>query len=109
MKDVQALLTQCRQLGVELIPTANDKLTIRAPSPLPEVLVKALQQCKMAILTMLTAPHINTRGELIIPSNCDSRYRWWAGGQSVAQTLAELNAPAEVWRRYVPGYKDTLQ
>ncbi|SRR5712692_7407516 len=47
--------------------------------------------------TVLTRPYLNDRGELIIPFDCDPRYHWWADGQSVAQTLAELNAPPEVW------------
>ena len=45
-------------------------------------------------------PYINHRGELIIPFDGDPKYHWWAGGQSVAATLRELNAPREVWERY---------
>lgn len=49
---------------------------------------------------LLTRPSINRRGELIIPFDSDRRYHYWAGGQSVAATLQELNAPREVWARY---------
>ncbi|MCK9173552.1 MAG: hypothetical protein M0O99_08700 [Desulfuromonas thiophila] len=44
------------------------------------------------------------RGELIFPTDCHPRYRWWTpGGQSLRQTLIELEAPFEVARRYVHG------
>ncbi len=46
-------------------------------------------------------PYINARGELIVPFECAPKYRWWAGGQSIHQTLRELNAPPEVIGRYV--------
>jgi hypothetical protein len=29
-------------------------------------------------------------GELIIPTGCPKKYRWWQGGQSVESTIAEL-------------------
>ena len=61
------------------------------------------------VLVLTSRPYINDRGELIIPVNSDPRYHWWAGGQSIAKTLAELDAPPEVWRRYVGGYTDTVQ
>lgn len=55
-------------------------------------------------------PHLTATGELIIPFDCDPKYHWWKpGGQSLAETLAELNAPPEVWRRYVAGYTATRQ
>ncbi len=50
----------------------------------------------------LAGPPIDFKLDLRMP-------RWWAGGQSIAETLAELNAPPEVWRRYVAGYTDTVQ
>ena len=57
-------------------------------------------------------PYLVNRGrelELVIPCDCAPRYRYWAGGQSLAQTLAELNAPPDVWQRYVAGYTETVQ
>jgi hypothetical protein len=59
---------------------------------------------------LLTRPHLNGRDELLIPFNSDPKYHWWKpGGQSIAQTLTELNAPAEVWRRYIGSYTETRQ
>jgi hypothetical protein len=46
-------------------------------------------------------PHISPHGELIIPFASDPKYHWWDGGQSIAATLRELNAPPEAWARYV--------
>jgi hypothetical protein len=109
MTDVQTLLARCRELGAEFIPLPDGKLKVRALVPLPEELQAQLRQYKTEVLTLLTRPYINDRGELIIPCDCLPRYRWWAGGQSIAETLTELNAPPEVWRRYVAGYTDTMQ
>ena len=79
----------------------------------PELSTKSegnlLQEHKPEVLVLPSRPYINDRGELIIPSNSNPRYHWWADGQSIAHTLAELNAPPDVWQRYVAGYTDTLQ
>jgi hypothetical protein len=62
------------------------------------------------LLTLRTRPHINERGELIIPFSADPKYHYWKPcGQSIGKTLAELNAPPEVWRRYVGSYSETKQ
>ena len=48
-------------------------------------------------------PYINQRGELVYPVDCHPSEVWWKpGGKSIIQTLDELNAPLDVWRRYVP-------
>lgn len=47
-------------------------------------------------------PFITEAGELIIPPEAHPKYRWWyPDGQSVFQTLKELNAPQSVIDRYV--------
>lgn len=35
-------------------------------------------------------PFIDSDGGLVIPFGCDSKYHWWAGGQSVEDTLKEI-------------------
>lgn len=35
-------------------------------------------------------PYIDNRGRLVIPYDCPPKYRYWAGGQSVKETLKEL-------------------
>ena len=102
MSDVQALLARCRELGAEFTPAPDGKLKVKAPAPLPEALREELKRRKNEVLAALAphGPYINARGELIIPCDCEPRYRYWAGGQSVAATLRELHAPPEMWARY---------
>jgi hypothetical protein len=37
-------------------------------------------------------PYIKNCSELILPMDAADKYRWWAGGQSVFDTLLELDA-----------------
>ncbi len=39
-------------------------------------------------------PYIDIDGGLVIPFASDSKYHWWAGGQSVEDTLKEIAANA---------------
>jgi len=104
----QEVLARCQELGVKLAPGTQGKLRVSPPpEELPKEVREDLRRCKTEILALLvhhqsypSRPYINRRGELIIPLDCNPRYHWWAGGQSIAETLAELNAPPEVWARY---------
>jgi predicted glycosyl hydrolase (DUF1957 family) len=57
--------------------------------------VKAVHKQKM--------PYINEHGVLVIPFDCNPKFHWWAGGQSVLETLRELNASKAVITMYGPG------
>ncbi len=46
-------------------------------------------------------PYIKNGWELIIPTNCPDKYKWWAGGQSIFETLLELNAPNSLIKEHV--------
>ena len=35
-------------------------------------------------------PYLDGQGALVLPINCEKRLRWWAGGQSVERTRAEI-------------------
>jgi len=35
-------------------------------------------------------PYFDRNGDVVIPYNCPPRYRWWQGGQTIAETRAEL-------------------
>jgi hypothetical protein len=101
------LLAHCRDLGVTLAPGPEGRLRVSPAGVLPEALREELKRRKAEVLELLTEqpggrarPHLTERGELIIPCDCAPGYCWWAGGQSVAATLAELHAPPEVWARY---------
>ncbi len=50
---------------------------------------------------MASKPYLTETGELIIQSDAPVEYKWWDGGQSVKETLEELNAPEEVVNRYI--------
>ena len=54
---------------------------------------------------METKPYLTDTGELIIPSSAPEQYKWWAGGQSVEETLTELEAPEEVIAIYIDQLK----
>jgi hypothetical protein len=110
MNDVHALLTRCRELGAELTPTPYGTLKVKARVPLPDTLRDELKQRKAKVITLLASnrPYIKERAELLIPFNAAPRYHWWAGGQSILDTLRELGAPPDVVARYVDS-DSTLQ
>ncbi|MDP2690118.1 MAG: hypothetical protein Q8P48_08415 [Deltaproteobacteria bacterium] len=35
-------------------------------------------------------PYFDTDGSVVIPFGCDSRFHYWRGGQSIAETEGEL-------------------
>jgi len=45
-------------------------------------------------------PYLDKNNSLRIPFDSDPQYHWWAGGQSIADTLTELSVPTEVWEKY---------
>lgn len=49
-----------------------------------------------------TKPFVTDEGVLVIPEDCEDKYKWWAeGGQGLAETLKELKVSKSVWMRYV--------
>ncbi|HOO41320.1 MAG TPA: hypothetical protein PK653_07745 [Syntrophales bacterium] len=47
-------------------------------------------------------PYISDAGDLVIPFDADPRFHYWKPcGQSIFETLRELGASKEVWRKYV--------
>lgn len=38
---------------------------------------------------------------LIVPAGCDKKYKYWEGGQSIAETLYELVATKLILDKYV--------
>jgi len=98
--DGATLLHELQQRGLRLSPKPGDILHVEPSDLLTSELRQLIRHHKPALLALLTHPHINTRGELIIPSTSDRRYHYWAGGQSIAATLRELGVSEDVWRRY---------
>ncbi len=53
----------------------------------------------------MSKPHIKNEN-LVIPFDSPQKYHWWNGGQSITETLNELNVSSEVRRKYThPGGK----
>jgi TubC N-terminal docking domain len=105
-----SLITRCRELGITLACGPEGKLRVHPASLLSDDLREALQQQKAEVLALLSRPYLNAQGELIIPCESDPKYHYWKpGGQSLAVTLLELKASAEVWQRYIGAYTETLQ
>src|SRR5262249_51851280 len=78
----------CSVCGAELLPDNGKRFRkVRCPAG-----------CISGWHPPSNQPHINEQGDLVIPLNCKPRIRHWSGGQSVVETLAELNAPLETWR-----------
>ena len=46
------------------------------------------------------SPYIDNSGSIIIPFAADPKYHYWNGGQSMADTLLELNAPENIWKNH---------
>ena len=100
--NIAQLLSDCQEQEIQLYVTPIGKLKVSASAPIPEAIDIQLSSHKAAILEALcSSPFINDRGELIIPTNCHPRFRWWNGGQSIRETLREIGAPPEVVARYV--------
>ena len=95
------LLTILQRQGFTLQALPEGKLFVTPANKLTDDLRAEIRQQKDEMLALLTRPHINSRGELIVPFNSDPRYHWWNGGQPVRETLLELDAPPEVLARYV--------
>ncbi len=52
-------------------------------------------------------PYISAFNTLVIPWNSDPRYHYWKkSGQSILQTLKELEADGEILKRYKSLYSD---
>jgi hypothetical protein len=105
------LLTDLQRQGFTLIPLPEGKLAVKPSNRLTEELRQRLRKQKAELLSLLCPrPYLTDKGELRIPFESDPHYHWWKpGGQSIALTLQELNAPADVWRRYVGQYTETRQ
>ena len=81
------------------------------PSPsLVRPLLEEIKTKKQEVLDYLddqsqAQPYFRQEGfsdevSLVIPYNCLHKYRWWAEGQSIADTLNELGASGDVWKSY---------
>jgi hypothetical protein len=83
-----------------LTPSFGKVIPGRPAHPVGVQKREPVPEAKPVVDAEATAPYLNHRGELIIAFAGDPQYHWWAGGQSIATTLEELHASAEVRQRY---------
>ena len=111
MKQAQELITEIEKAGVS-IGLDTDCATLRIEAPkgaLTDQIKNKLAEYKPDIVRILkdiqvaNHPYINEQGVLVIPFESDPRFHWWAGGQTILETLHELKAPDEVIDKYGPG------
>lgn len=70
-----------------------------------QILVSACLESATPMLpkgARFSPPYIAEDGDLVIPYDSDPKYHYWKPcGQSIFETLRELNVSEEVWKRYV--------
>jgi hypothetical protein len=58
------------------------------------------------VVNSITDPAMNApaivNDQLVLPPTVPQKYKWWAGGQSLFETLTEMGAPAHVIEKYCP-------
>lgn len=84
---------------------AGDALYVTPTGKLLPEDVARIKATKAAILAALNTPKPMPSlrdGSLRIGFDCDESFHWWKpNSQTLAQTLADLDAPADVVRRYL--------
>jgi hypothetical protein len=70
-----------------------------------QVIEMSLRQAQILADKIKPLPYLDN-GVLRIPFDSDKRYRWWQKGQSITETLRELNASDEILKRYKSPYSD---
>jgi len=51
-------------------------------------------------MTNTTNPYIDDSGNIVVPFHADPKYHFWNGGQSLADTLLEINATENIWSKH---------
>ena len=51
-------------------------------------------------------PYLTNRNTVVIPCLCPLKYRWWAGGQSIEDTIKELGGSEGILKKYRFPYRD---
>ena len=110
MSQVQELIQKIEKVGGSVQLKDGDRLRIEAPrDSLTSEIKDALTLSKKEIIKELrdiqeaNEPYIDKYGVLVIPFQSNPKYHWWAGGQTILETLRELRAPNEIIAKYGPG------
>ncbi len=99
-------INEAANVGITLW-VEGDILKFRAPrKQANSQIFSQLKEQKAEIISLLqkqtrySKPYIDMNGDLIIPLDCEPRFKWWAGGQSIHKTLLELGASDKTISRY---------
>ena len=106
-----SILTELKYIGYEVVLHGdNIRLSYKGKARPDEgkviPLINELKALKEEAIKELknegieNKPFIDKSEILIIPFNCDPKYHWWSGGQSIEDTLKELGASKEVMGKY---------
>lgn len=87
------------------LTATGDQLLVSPRGCLLQADCDAIVEHKQALLDIITGAEAGgparIEGDaLVIPCNAVRRFRWWSGGQSIVETLAELKASPAVWQRH---------
>lgn len=95
---VAALIERLKCLDYSL-RLEGERVTFRyagdgKPPEAAKALLDAMREHKAEVVIYLKEamprPYLEPDGGLVIPFGSDPRYHWWAGGQSVAETMKEI-------------------
>jgi hypothetical protein len=107
MNQVQDLIQEIQKVGGSIQLKDGDRLRIEAPKgSLTSDIKYAVTLNKKEIIKEIkdtqefNKPYIDKYGVLVIPFQSNPKYHWWAGGQTILETLRELKAPNEVIAMY---------
>ena len=104
-----AILEEAERAGVTIAVSLVGGIKASGDQNIVDQFIPILRENKAELIKFLQQPLIELKqpkpfivnGELRIPLNCDPRYKWWSGGQSIFKTLLELGASDEVVKAYI--------
>ena len=104
-----AILEEAERAGVTIAVSPAGGIKASGDQNIVNQFVPIIRENKVELIKFLQQPLVElnqpkpfiVNGELRIPLNCDSKYKWWAGGQSIFKTLLELGASDAVVKAYI--------
>jgi hypothetical protein len=89
-----------KQVGAWLI---ENELMDKPFNQFDEKQITGLCECVVdAITETAVTPPVLMGDTLVLPATVPKKYKWWDGGQSLLDTLREMDAPGHVIEKYCP-------
>ena len=104
------IIEKAARVGVTLsFSLSTDNIKVNGDQQRVNELVPLIRANKDGLIHFLLKPTVVpvypqpfiVNDELRIPTNCNPKYKWWAGGQSILDTLLELKAPDSTIEKYI--------